>query len=59
MGYLFLSQVVNNFWPILCTIHFYLDIYKVFPVAIYVHAEKPSDVNEYFSSLIDKLNVLL
>jgi len=34
-------------------------IYKVFPVAIYVGVKKPSDVNEYFSSLIDELNVLL
>jgi len=49
----------QQFWPILGKIHFYPDIYKVFPVAIYVGAEKANDVNEYFSSLIDELIVLL
>jgi len=48
----------QQFWPILCKIHFYPDIYKIFPVAIYVGAKKPTDINEYFSSLIDELNVI-
>lgn len=49
----------QQFWPILCKIHFDPDVYKVFPVAVYAGTEKPHNVDAYFASFVDEINQLL
>lgn len=44
----------KDFWPILCRVHYKLDIYKPFAVAVYCGSSKP----KYFDLFIQELNDL-
>lgn len=47
----------RQFWPILCKIHANVDVYKPFPVTIYLGNKKPDNLLK-FRGFIDKINVL-
>lgn len=46
-------------WPILCKIYYLPDIYKPFPVAIYIGHTKPNNLEILFNDFITELNILL
>lgn len=48
----------KSFWPILCKIHYYPDVYKPFTVAIYCGQSKPKCLNKYLESFIAEINSL-
>lgn len=50
---------LQEFWPILCKIFFFPDIYKPFPVAIYMGNKKPHNLEVLFNDFIKEINILL
>ena len=48
----------KSFWPILCKIHYYPDVYKPFTVAIYYGQSKPKCLNKYLELFIAEINNL-
>ncbi|XP_051154440.1 uncharacterized protein LOC127277382 [Leptopilina boulardi] len=47
----------NEFWPILCRVHYLHDnVYPPFPVAIYLGSGKPQDLDLFLDEFIKELN---
>ncbi|EZA52816.1 hypothetical protein X777_08139, partial [Ooceraea biroi] len=49
----------RTLWPILCKVHFELNIYKPFTVALYSRTHKPKNRDQYLNKFINELNKLL
>lgn len=48
----------KQFWPILCKIFHYPDVYKPFPIAVYCGNQKPNNVNSYLKKIVTEMNEL-
>ena len=48
----------RQFWVTSAKVHFYPDIYDVFPVCIFLGQSKPKNAEEYLEKLIEEINEL-
>ena len=49
----------DQFWVTSGKVHFYPDLYEVFPIAIFFGKSKPRTAEDYLEQFVDEINELL